>query len=166
MDTSMNKDHFVLHVPSNVKLVKITLMVLTTDVLPVNPPEKTTHHIVTVQMVQLLMKTESVSIVTINVLIVMVLLIIVSSVLPTDLKSHIVDVHKDTMIMVITQNVNYVWIFVSLVLMLLDVLNVKDGENNPHQSVHVQKVPMKPTVTNVGIVLHNVPPVSELQITV
>lgn len=54
----------------------------------------------------------------------------------------------------------------SLVLMLLDVLNVKDGENNPHQSVHVQMVPMKPTVTNVGIVLQIVPLVLELEITV
>jgi hypothetical protein len=117
-------------------------------------------------MVQLLMNMEIVLTVTINVLIVMLLLIIVSFVLPTDLKSHIVLVQLDSMIMVITQNVNHVWIFVYLVPTLLDVSNVKDGENNPHQYVHVQMVPMKPTVTNVGIVLQIVLLVSELEITV
>ena len=50
--------------------------------------------------------------------------------------------------------------------MLLDVSNVKDGENNPLQSAHVQMVPMKPTVMNVGIVLQIVLLVSELEITV
>jgi hypothetical protein len=162
----MNKDHFVPLAQFNVELVKITLMVLTTDVLPVNLPEKTMLHIVIAQMVQLLMNMEIVLTVTINVLIVMLLLIIVSFVLPTDLKFHIVHVQLDSMIMVITQNVNHVWIFVYLVLMLLDVSNVKDGENNLLQFAHVQMVPMKPTVTNVGIVLQIVLLVSELEITV
>jgi hypothetical protein len=49
---------------------------------------------------------------------------------------------------------------------LSDVLYVKPGENNPHQSVHVQLDSMNVTMTNVVNVLQIVPPVKDLEITV
>jgi hypothetical protein len=104
-------------------------------------------------MDQLLMKTVSVYLVTINVPIVTELLITVLSVPTEDFSKETVVAQMDTMIMVITHNVNYVWISVSPVQMPLVVTFVNLGELNNHQSVHVQMDNMNAMVTNVVTVL-------------
>merc|ERR1712232_1250598 len=89
----------VIHVITNVLLVKTILTEIILNVKPVLKEENKTHHIVIAQMVKLLMKIMSVDTVIITVPIVMVNQKSVLNVPKTELMNHIVNAQMVIMMM-------------------------------------------------------------------